>query len=364
MLKPIHNVPCSPALRACRCLQEHLLAWLCDPAVVASDVAKVNLAPPRVPTQIEANWLWRFLWGRKQTRLAYAKVIAGASNAQKSSLLAWSNSVVAVAAQFQPNPPSWPIAPPAIPNNLWSAFKELMEAFYERGLKGGLPYQPDGTPVATGGVAYASFVQEFRDVHRLNPTPGASEVCVLCGGPLGDTPHVDHWIIKSAFPLLSVCADNLQLICSTCNEAPNKGDKPVHTAGNFSDWFHPYFRHANGAIRLDYNLQERSIKVVANAASDAPKVASLDKLLNLETRYNREFKAEYAKQQGVLIGRERRRLKRGEARHTQDEVLAHLQSVHDDLVPTEPHHEVRSVLCAAMLDKARLTSWQVELGLQ
>lgn len=66
----------------------------------------------------------------------------------------------------------------------------------------------------------------------------------------------------------------------------------------------------------------------------------------------------------MLIEREKRRIKRGEARHTQDEVWVHLKSVQDDLVPTEPHHQVHDVLCVAMLDNARLASWQIELGLQ
>ena len=368
MLKPIHYVPCAPALRACRRLQEHLLAWLCDPAIGAGDVTQANLQPPRMPTQIEADWLWGFLlreMGRRPL-LERAQALAAMPVNEKVELTSWCQTVSAIAGQFQPNPPAWPQTKPAIHVTAWNAFKELMEAFYEKGLNStnGIPYLADGTPTAGSGVTYAQFVQEFRDAHRLNLTPGAREICVLCGGSHGDTPHVDHWIIKSAFPLLSVCADNLQLICSTCNEAPNKGDKPVHTAGNFSDWFHPYLRHTNGAIRLDYNLQELSIKVVANAASDAPKVARLDKLLNLETRWNREFKAEYTKQQSVLIGREKRRIARGDTRHTQAEVQAHLQAVQDDLMPTEPHYEVRNVLCAAMLDHARLASWRVELELQ
>ena len=86
-----------------------------------------------------------------------------------------------------------------------------MEAFYEKGLNStnGIPYLSDGIPTAGGGVTYAQFVQEFREAHRLNQNHDAREVCVLCGGPLGQTPEVDHWIAKSAYPLLSVCADNL-----------------------------------------------------------------------------------------------------------------------------------------------------------
>ncbi|MDD5336784.1 MAG: HNH endonuclease [Rhodoferax sp.] len=239
----------------------------------------------------------------------------------------------------------------------------LLEAFYERGLKSGLPYLADGTPVVAGGVTYASFVQAFRDAHRLNHDPKAREVCVFCGGPLGDTPHVDHWINKGAFPLLSVCADNLQLICSTCNEAPNKGDKPVHSAGSFADWFHPFLRHANGTLALDYVLPEFAVKCTAAQPEDQPKVDNLDRLLNLADRWTREFKAEYAKQQDVLRGRERRRVSRGQARHSQSEIQTYVQHWKNDLLPSEPHHEVHQALCAAMLEPARLAAWHNELGL-
>ena len=98
-----------------------------------------------------------------------------------------------------------------------------MEAFYEKAFRAGLPYLEDGTPTTTGGVTYAQFVRAFRDRHRLNPHPDAREVCVLCGGPLGETPPVDHWIAKSEFPLLSMCNTNLTLVCGTCNSPSNKG---------------------------------------------------------------------------------------------------------------------------------------------
>lgn len=67
-----------------------------------------------------------------------------------------------------------------------------MEAFYEKGFRSGLPYLPDSTPTAAGGVKYSDYVLDFRDTYRLNTAPDAREVCVLCGGPLGDLPHIDH----------------------------------------------------------------------------------------------------------------------------------------------------------------------------
>lgn len=363
MLKPISQPFCGGALNACLELQMHLLRWLCDPTTAAADVTQINLVPPRVPTQIEADWLWRFLYGRKQIRLEQAKIIAGMSVAEKTALLGWSNSVIAVAAQFLPSPPAWPITLPDIPGPVWTAFKGLMEAFYERGLRSGLPYLAKGRPVATGGVDYASFVHAFRDAHRLNTDPNGHEVCVLCGGPLGQMPEVDHWIAKSDYPLLSVCADNLLPICGECNSTANKREKSVHSSGSFADWFHPYLRPANGVLTIDYVLPEFAVKCTAAQPLEQPKVDNLNKLLNLADRWTREFKAEYSKQQDVLRRRERRRVSLGQARHSQPDIQTYVQQWQDDLLPGEPHHEVHQALCTALLEPARLAAWHSELGL-
>ncbi len=364
MLKPIHPVPCSPALAACQRLMQSLALWLCTPTTTAASITLQNLQPPTFVSAIEANWLWNFLQrvDAGQTLLVHAQTIADMPAAEKTALRGWVQTVSALSMQFQPAPTGWPVARPAIGEPAWKAFKVLMENFYEKGFRSGLPYRADGTPVASG-VTYADYVQDFRDAHRLNPNPNAREVCVLCGGPLGDTPHVDHWIIKSVFPLLSVCADNLQLICSTCNEAPNKGDKPVHTAGNFAEWFHPYLRPGSSALRLDYVLPELAVRCEAIQPIDQPKADNLNRLLNLADRWTREFKAEYAKQQDVLRGRERRRVQQAQARHTLAEVLVYVQQWQGDLPPSEPHHEVHQVLCAAMQEPARLAAWHSELGL-
>lgn len=359
MLKPISQPFCCSALNECLKLQLHLLHWLCDPAVKAADVTQGNLAPPRVPTQIEADWLWQFLWGRKQTRLRKAQIIAEMSDAQKSALLDWCIQVVDVVAQFQPAPSAWPVTLPVIPLKDWVAFKDLMEAFYERGLKSGLPYQSNGTPVATGGVNYKQFLKAFRDAHRLTPDPDAREVCVLCGGPLGQSPEVDHWILKSDFPLLSVCADNLLPICGECNSTANKGVKGVHSNGSFADWYHPYFRPANGSLYLKYDLPKMEVKCTAIKAADKPKADNLDRLLNLSDRWTRAFKAEYHNQLEKL----RRKRSRGQGPNSIAELQIHLQSFCDDLVPSEPHNEVHQVLAEALLDPARTASWQAELGI-
>lgn len=365
MLKPIHRVTCSPALAACQRLMQRFALWLCDPATAGTHINLQGLQPPILISAVEAKWLWDFLQRvyAGQSLLSRAQTVAGMPPAQKAGLAAWIQTVSALATQFQPAPTSWPINCPIASESDWKAFKALMEAFYEKGFRGGLPYVADGTPTAAGGVNYTGYVSAFRIKHRLSLATYAREVCVLCGGPLGDTPHVDHWIIKSAYPLLSVCADNLQLICSTCNEAPNKGDKLAHSAGNFDDWFHPYLRPSNGALQLDYVLSELSVHCTAVTPADQPKATKLDTLLNLSSRWTREFKAEYARHQDVLIRRERRRIQSAQARHTQAEILSYVQQWQADLAASEPHHEVYRALATALQEPFRLAAWHSELNL-
>jgi len=365
MIKPIHRVACSPALAACQRLMQRFALWLCDPETTGAHISQQELRPPVAPSAIEANWLWDFLQriNDRQTLLSRAQTVAEMPVVQKTTLATWILTVTELVTQFQPVPTPWPTNRPIASESDWKAFKTLMEAFYEKGFRSGLPYLPDGTPTAVGGVSYADFVSAFRSAHRLNPAPGAREVCVLCSGPLGDTPHVDHWIIKSAFPVLSVCEDNMQLICSTCNEAPNKGDKPVYSACGFADWFHPYLRPGNGLLQINYVVPELSVRCSATTPADQPKVAKLDALLNLTSRWTREFKAEYAKHQDVLIRKEQRRLQSVQARQTQAEILAYVQEWEANLTASEPHCEVYQALAAALQEPTRLAAWHSEVAL-
>ncbi|WP_221624102.1 hypothetical protein [Burkholderia stagnalis] len=237
-----------------------------------------------------------------------------------------------------------------------------MEAFYEKGFRDGLPYLANGTPTRNGGVTYAEFVAAFREAHRLNPNPDAYEICVLCGGHLGETPHVDHWITKSTFPLLSVCADNLQLICSTCNEAPNKGEKPVHSDGSFANWFHPYLRPGDGALVLEYVLPELTVRCSTLTAADRPRGTNLDLLLNLSRRWTREFKAQYVARQDDLRRLERKRIAGGQAKMSLIDLQNRVQEWAESLSPTEPHTEVHRVLARALAQPTRAEALLADLA--
>ncbi|MHC5127170.1 hypothetical protein ACYST8_14020 [Pseudomonas inefficax] len=366
MIKPIYRVSCSPALAACQRLMQRFALWLCDPTTTGAHISHQALQPPVLASVIEADWLWNFLQYVEagQSLLSRAQTVAAMPPVQKAALATWVQTVTALATQFQPAPTPWPVNRPIASKSDWLAFKTLMESFYKKGFRSGLPFLPNGTPTVAGRVNYAGYVSDFRNAHRVNLTPHAREVCVLCGGPLGDTPHVDHWITKSAFPLLSVCEDNLQLICSTCNEAPNKGDKDVYSDRGFIDWFHPYLRPGNGALQLDYILlPELTVKLSAVSPIDQLRVEKIDALLNLTCRWTREFKAEFARLQGALIRREQRRLKSAETRHTQVEIQSYIQQWQADLAVDEPHYEVHTVLAAALQEPVRIAAWHSELAL-
>lgn len=366
MLKPIHRVPCWPALAACQRLMQALAGWLCDPDCTAANVTEQHCRE-RMPTLIESDWLWDMLQlnDGKRPLLNRAQTIATISVANKQALAAWVQSVGKVASHFAtPNPGLLPTAKP-IDGDGWEAFKTLMLAFYDKGLYGiGLPYLPDGTPTnaPTQWLGYHQFREAFRQLHRLNRDPNARDVCVLCGGPLTEA-AVDHWVRQAAFPLLAVCADNLLPICGECNSPSNKGAKDVHSGGSFVNWFHPYLRPGNASLQISYALPSMVVTCAASTATDQAKVDKLDGLLNLTKRWTIQFKAEYARQQAVLLRRETRRVQRGEARHTQAEVEAHVQQLHDDLLPSEPHYEIHRVLVHAMAEKARMAAWHAELGM-
>jgi hypothetical protein len=364
MLKAIHYLPCSPAIAACQHLMKTFALWLCDPATTPAHLSQAMLQPPVLPSAIEADWLWAFLQRKEAERplLERAATIAALPNQQKFQLATWIQTVTALASQFQPAAPIWPAGFPLANAAEWKAFKVLMEAFYEKSFKSGLPYLANGTPVTSGGVTYSEFVTAFREKHRLVSDPDAHEVCIFCGGLLGDRPHVDHWLVKSAFPILSMCAHNLTLICPTCNEAPNKGEKPVHEDGCFANWFHPYLNSGAGKLKLNYDSKAFAVSCSSVVAADHAKASHFDALLNLGKRWTREFKAKHASHRDALRRAEALRLKNGNPRHTFAEVEGYVQNWAGYLSPSEPHHEVHFLLGQAMSEPARIHAWLTELS--
>lgn len=364
MLKPVYKVPSSDALAACQRLMRSFAVWLCDSSIKSADITKENCCPPRLPSAIEGDWLWEFLGKIEQQTplLDRAKAIADLPVSDKNNLAVWVQHVSSVALHFQATPPVQPLpSSPPLGKVEWGHFKILMLAFYSKGFGDlGLPYLPNGTPTdqKENWLKRQIFVDEFRNLHRQDADTNGREVCVLCGGHLGK-PHVDHWILESKFPLLSVCAENLLPICQDCNEAPQKGVQPVHTDGYFTDWFHPHFRHGCAALLLDYDLPSFSVTLNAKLTVDDNRVANLDGLLKLSERWTTEFKAEYRKQQKML---EQQR-KAGKGPDDRKTLVRKLADYRDELVDSEPNYEIHKLLAEAMLDPVRVAIWAEELGI-
>ncbi len=369
MLKPIRHINCSPALIACQGLMQTFSLWLCKPEIKSADLTKASLSLPMPGLSlsvIEADWLWDFLQKKVKTitLLENAQTLANLDDVLKHNLETWLQGSASVAQHFSlPRKPlSWPIQRPFADDNegkkQWKAFQTLMESFYEKGLRQGLPYRPDGVPttVDNEGVTYKTFRAEFRQAHRQDLHPDSREVCVLCGGELSNT-SVDHWIAKASYPLLSVCADNLVPICGECNQRPNKGDKDVYANGSFEDWFHPYKRHPNGSLKLDYDNATLAVTLGCADPADQKRVKHLNDLLNLESRWTRELKAEYRKlQKAVMVSR----YKTNKPLDTK-QLYQWLEDWRDGLIDSEPHYEVHQILAKALLDPVRATAWREEL---
>src|SRR5690606_11992602 len=133
------RVVCSPALAACQQLMRRFALWLCDHQVSGVAVTQANLQA-NMGSAIEGDWLWHLL-ARKHggnTLLERAKRIADLPQAKKEGLQRWIDAVSTLAQHFGPTPPAaLPANPPEgwnVPDGHWAAFKELMVAFYEKGL--------------------------------------------------------------------------------------------------------------------------------------------------------------------------------------------------------------------------------------
>jgi len=365
MLRPIKKIESAAALNATQKMIQRFALWLCEPGRSAEKITEAEIKT-LMKTPQEAAWLWSFLSGKHngKTHLQRAKYLAALSANQKARLKAWVNATTNVGVYFDltPTGKQIPVDSPFIKNKAakthWDNLKDLMEAFYLKGLNQGLAYLPDGNPTAdkTKALNYQTFRMDFIKYHQLDKHEFAREVCVMCNGELRNT-SIDHWIPKADYPLLSVCADNLVPICGECNQSPNKGKKKVHTEGSFEDWFHPHLRHPGGTLIITHQTSDFGVALNTTRASDAARVRNLNALFNLEQRWTREFKAEYRKLYNSILTRQQ---KKGTPLSL--ESLCHqLEEWADGLNPNQPHYEVHRVLAETLRDANRLMTWHAQL---
>lgn len=361
MLKPISHSKWSPALAACQKMMVKFALWLCEPGVNSRQISQAKLSTV-LGTPEESEWLWNFLHRNvaEKPLLDRAKKVANLSSAEKGDLRRWILDAKSVSHHFAlaSTAPPLPTRPPIRNKSNWGAFKTLMEGFYSPGLTNGLPYDVLGKVTSNKDlqVNYIRFKDAFLLKHKIDQHPDARGACVICGAEISKS-HIDHWISKADFPLLSICADNLIPMCDECNESPNKGWKKVHTAGSFNDWFHPYKRHPAGKFVLAVSTPPLGIDLKSTNVADKQSVENLDQVFNLKARWSKELRAEYLKVQRSL---ERRQAK-SSAPLTILQVDEALSNWANDLSASEPNHEVHQLLFQALQDPLRLLSWHSEL---
>lgn len=361
MLKPIQYSKWAPALAACQKMMHTFALWLCEPTVHSGRLTEAELIKA-LGTRIEGKWLWHFL-GRKVGKtplLTHAIRLADLSVSDKNNLKQWVMKTSDVSGYFSlaPNTPVLPIKKPFQTDADWDALQILMEAFYSPGLRKGLPYGVAGnvTDDKPSQVTYEFFKQDFQQIHKVDDHPDAREACVVCGDELGKA-HVDHWVAKAQFPMLSVCKDNLIPMCDDCNEAPNKGTDKVHTDGSFQEWFHPYKRPPAGKFALKLLPVDLKVELESIDPIDAPRVVNLNGVFNLSERWSKEVRAEYRRVQRWL---ERWQVDKKAALTTQ-ELDREVLDMAKRLCAAEPNHAVHQALFEVICDPARLLAWQTEL---
>ncbi|MCU1783671.1 hypothetical protein NTD80_12985 [Pseudomonas sp. 13B_2.1_Bac1] len=361
MLKPIRYSKWSPALAAGQKLMRTFALWLCQPTVKKVHVSKKSLVG-LLSTPVEAEWLWQFLQREvgKVTLKVRAETIAGLDKAEKQLLTRWVTTTTDIGSHFSLNPgvPPLPLEIPLKNKADRHALQILMESFYSPGLRHGLPYGADGVATSDPSqhVNYERFKTDFLLLHKVDKDEDARAACVMCGAELRKA-HIDHWVAKASYPMLSVCADNLVPMCDECNEAPNKGSEKVHTNGSFEEWFHPYKRHPGGKLVLQLNEPILGVRLASTDPADVGRVANLNKVLKLDTRWSKELRAEYRKVQRIL---ERRQSKKQQPL-TLIELYQVVVDWIDELSDAEPNHEVHQVLAEALQDPARLLAWHTEI---
>lgn len=365
LIKPISPIDCSRALSACQVLIQEFALWLCRPTTGVTDLTQAQLEA-EMPSREEGLWLWGFLNKKLKERklLERAEHLAGLDTTQKARLQEWIHATTRIGAYFE-SPPitaTIPLEYPFTGDPQGDAHKknlqDLMEAFYNKGLKGGLPYLSNGTPTSDKKqlLKYEDFRDEFLKFHKGDKHLDARHVCVMCGGELRNI-SVDHWIPKSAYPLLSVCAENLVPICGECNGPQNKAARAVHSAGSFQEWFHPYKRNPAGTLKLEFDDDKLGITLSSTRTADTQRVANLNTLLNLEDRWTRELKGENRKLFKSILTRQRK----NDAPTTIQGIYQQVKDWIDGLSETEPNYEVHQALAKALCDPRRIAAWKRDL---
>ncbi len=167
-----------------------------------------------------------------------------------------------------------------------------------KGKSNGLAFLDDETTKELNSIfryAYEQMLYKktFWDSYNMDNTVSNEEIRTIISSKINVCPycdkstisltevHVDHFLPKSKFPLLSVHWRNFVLACNTCNDTLNKGEM----------WYlpvlHPFFDEINKKIKFEFlpESQTVNIKPIFKKGLHNLRAENFIKLLKLRERY-------------------------------------------------------------------------------
>lgn len=275
-------------------LQRDLLTGVCQQEVNA-DTVTIDWVKSLRP-DIDADWVEKFcnrkdrLNGIKRPMIQHLQVIADCNNDIKYRLSSRFENNHNFKNAFDPSREQpHPLRPlNSIPDigSVIDALRGFFTAYYDPSL-----YKQYGFPVTAGGTVVEFDRDRFLDgFYTKNRDLG---VCVLCDGDLGDA-DVDHFYPKKVYPELSCHPANLVPICKTCNSRVRKGEKAPLDEGApdpMGNWFHPYYRTAQGRFSVDFQEKGNKLYPVLKALNpvEQKRFDNLNDLVGLSSRWRRKL---------------------------------------------------------------------------
>jgi hypothetical protein len=293
VLHPIKRAKCGKKLQAIVELQHQLLAFACDPACTSAHLTKPEFIKRFGPDK--GGWLWaRFAIGRPPI-LETLTTLVMLSSPERQAILAAFEHDICFEEHYDDDTFTFTFR--ILSPDAQIAVKSFLQKFYDPLLtRSGYPKAVHGDD---GVFSRDDLVRAFWN---SNPDLG---VCPACDGQKPDeadskvSADVDHFLPKSKYPFLSCHEHNLLPLCISCNRFFKLDTDPIddHTHMPMLRTFHPYHRPARPSIQLIVgrdNSGGYSLQMAGMTDTDAQPVVNLERLLRLQSRWQKRIKSAIA----------------------------------------------------------------------